>query len=556
MKNKSNIFNMGSLLILCLLISMFNACDKDDDQSFEKTRLFRPVLNEALYAEGNTIFVDMANLKSAVGYIVEVSRDSFATIDYTIPSDVGFVVIDENTPGVGEELFWNTLYQVRATALEANPEYNSKVSDLGNVRTEVFPSILNSPKVFDVIDIAARVTWDTINDGAPVTGIKVFSDQDLRLTTPLFPETPVTAQEDDAGEAFVSGLSPETAYQIAIYSGDILRGWVNYTTKVADISPTAPGVVDIRADESASAVSNAVASAADGAIILVKRGVTYNLPSTALNNKSITIRAAYGFGEQKAKLTTTGNWNIASGSNIDHIRFIDLEIRGADYGGDYIFNPSSGNTQVRELLFDNCKLGTFRGIFRLRGTNAIVDTYEIRNSVIDSIGGYGILTCDTNAGDPQTATVKNIKLINSTFNKCQFFINTRNDAESLTIEGCTFANVNNYFRFRGGKNVTSAIVIKNSIFGRKWDESMAGPPYDVSMIYEGLAETNYDLGNNWGTADLTFTVGRDIPGLPGFFAGSDQQDLWVDPDNNNFNIKSSGFGGRFTAGDPRWRVKL
>src|SRR5690606_11057249 len=124
---------------------------------------------------------------------------------------------------------------------------------------------------------------------------------------------------------------------------------------------------DIRENESPSAVADAVLAAADGDLILVKRGVTYDLPEEALD-KSITIQAAHGFGEQKAKLYTTGNWNIAEGAQIDHIRFINLEIRGADYSGDYVFNPNTNNVNVRELLFENCTMGTFRGILRVRGT--------------------------------------------------------------------------------------------------------------------------------------------------------------------------------------------
>lgn len=549
MKNKSSIFNIKTLLFLCLTVTLFNACN-EDDVTFEKTRLFRPVLNEDLFAEGNKIIVNMGKLKNVVGYTLEVSRDTFKTVEYTVPSDVNYVILDENN--LGEELFWNTLYQVRATAHASDPQYDSKISDLGSVRTERFPTILNIPEVFDVTDIAARVTWLPL--GEAVTGMKVFAATDLKLKTPLFPEVSVSDVENTAGEAFIYGLSPETGYQIAIYSGTTLRGWVDYKTKVADIDPNGPGVIDIRADESASAVANAVASAPDGAIILVKRGITYDLPSSALD-KSITIRAALGFGEQKAKLYTTGNWNLASGSDIDHIRFIDLEIRGADYGGDYVFNPSSGNTNVNELLFDNCKIGTFRGIVRLRGTNASINTYEIRNSVIDSIGGYGILTCDTNAGTPETANVKNLNLVNSTFNKCQWFINTRNDSESITIESCTFANINNYFRFRGSTNVTNGVMINNSIFGHSWDEANVGAPYTVTGVYEGLAATNFEVTNSFTTADFTWATGREIPNLLANYSGT-QDDLWVDPQNNDFNIKDGGFAGKFTAGDPRWRVKL
>ena len=444
MKNNSNIFNIKTVLFLCLSVIMFNACDKDDE-TYEKTRLFRPVLNQPLFSEGNTIIVNMAKLKGAIGYTVEVSRDTFNTIEYVIETDTNYVKIDENT--VGEELFWNTRYQVRATAHEANSTYDSRASDLGDVRTQTFPSILYSPKSYDVIDVSARVTWEPI--GQQITGMKVFASTDLRLSSPLFPETPVTSEQFLAGEAFVNGLQPDTAYQIAIYSGTELRGWVNYKTLVADIDPNSPGVVDIRADESAGAVSAAVSAAADGAIILVKRGIVYDLPSSALN-KSITIRAAYGFGEKRAELHTTGNWNIANGANIDHIRFIDLEIKGEDNNGDYVFNPSSGNTNVNEVLFDNCEIGTLRGVMRLRGDNAVIGTFEIRNSLVFNIGGYGIFTNDSDPNTPTTARVDNFKFVNSTFNKVQMGIQSRTPSQSVIIESCTFANINTIFRYRGG----------------------------------------------------------------------------------------------------------
>ena len=556
MKNNNNIFNIKTVLFLCLSVIMFNACTKDDEQTYEKTRLFRPVLNVDLYSINNTIVVNMGSLKNAIGYTIEVSRDTFATIEYTVQSDVSYVILDENN--LGEELFWNTLYQVRATAHAEDSAFDSKPSDLGSVRTNRFPTILNIPEIYDVTDVAARVTWTPL--GAPVTSMKVFADTDLKLKTPLFPETPVTSQENLNGEAFINGLSPEGKYQIAIYSDGVLRGWVNYNTKVADISPTDPGVIDIRADESPSAVENAVITAPDGAIILVKRGVTYNLPSTSLNNKSITIRAAYGFGEQKAKLYTTGNWNIASGSNIDHIRFIDLELRGADYGGDYVFNPSSGNTNVNEILFDNCKIGTFRGIMRLRGNNAVINNFEIRNCVVDSIGGYGIFCTDSDPSTSTTARGNNIKLVNSTFNKITIGIQCRTPSESVIIESCTFANINTIFRYRGGtgnNDVTNGIQIKNTIFGRKWDTTGSATTFDVVGTESGgLANTTFDVGNTYTTSDLTWVIGKELSAIILGNYSKKQEELWEDTATNNFNFKDTGFAGRFDTGDPRWRIKL
>lgn len=550
MKNISNILSIKMVLFLCLSVVLFNAC-QEDEQIFEKTRLFRPVLSDKLTAEGNVITVNMGKLKEAIDYTLEVSRDTFKTIDYTIKTDTNYVKIDEDL--VGEGLYWNTLYQIRATAHAEDPQYDSKVSDLGNVQTERFPTILNIPAVYDVTDIAARVTWKLL--GAAVTSMKVFAGDDLKLKTPLFPETIVTSDEQLKGVSVVYGLSPETKYQIAIYSGTTLRGWVDYITKVKDIDPNGPGVIDIRADVSLSAVQNALATAPDGAIILVKRGVTYDMPTFAIN-KSVTIRAAYGFGEKKARLFKDGNMNIASGVTIGHIRFIDLEIRGKNYAGNYAFNPTSVNTNINELLFENCKIGTLRGIIRLRNTTSIT-TYEIKNSVIDSIGGYGLLTCDQAPGTPQTANVKNIKLTNSTFNKVTWLVVSKNNSQSIAIEGCTFANVTNYFSYSGGtgnNNVTSGISIKNSIFGHSWDETRVATTFTTTGVSQGLVSTSFDVGNCYTVSDITWS--KEVPNLTPKTYPKNQSDLWVDPQNNDLNFKDKSFVGRITAGDPRWRLKL
>lgn len=542
------------LLILCSFLVLVFSC-KEEDEVFPETRLFRPVLSEDLSAQGNAIVVNMGKLKKAVSYTLEVSRDTFKTIDYTIQSDTSYVVIDDALLN-GDPLFWNTLYQVRATAHAADSQYDSKVSDLGSVRTDRFPTILNLPATYDVTDVAARVSWETA--GAAVTKIKVFAATDLKLTTPLA-EFDVTTEGQDAGEFIIDGLDPSTKYQIAIYSDGTLRGWADYTTLEPDVDPLGPGVIDIRANEDPAAVADAVASAADGSIILVKRGVTYDLPSADLD-KSITIQAAHGFGKQKAKLFTTGNWNIANGAIIDHIRFIDLELRGADYGGDYIFNPQRDNVVVNEILFKNCEIGTVRGIMRIRNTVEI-DSFKIIDCKVDSIGSYGIFTADTDPATPATAHVNNFFFKNSTFNKIQAGITSRNNSESIVIESCTFSNFieggNYMFRYRGGDgndNVSNGIAIGNSIFGPGWDEGGA-------MVYEirgkqGLSATNIEVVNTYSTSDFSFVAGYEIPGFPVANYGGAQGDLWVDPLGGDFNFKDTGFSGRFDSGDPRWRVKL
>ena len=157
----------------------FAGCEKEE--IYPRTRLFRPVLNEPLMADFNTILVNMGNIKEANSYTIEVSRDSFMTVLYTLESDTSYVVLSEEN--LGEPLLYSTLYQVRATAHADTDEYDSRPSDLGEVRTERFPSILTIPTPGDMLDGQVRVRWQV--SGAPVTMVRVFARSDERLETPL-----------------------------------------------------------------------------------------------------------------------------------------------------------------------------------------------------------------------------------------------------------------------------------------------------------------------------------------------------------------------------------
>ncbi|MCB0545592.1 MAG: DUF4957 domain-containing protein, partial [Saprospiraceae bacterium] len=461
----------------------------------------------------------------------------------------------------GESLLWNTLYQVRVTAHASDPAYDSKVSDLGSVRTDRFPSILNIPESYDVIDVAARVSWQVL--GAPVTKIRTFSPSDLQLSSPLA-EFDVDMDAQTNGEFIVTGLDPETAYQIAIYSdatGSTLRGWETYVTLEKGVDPTDPNVIDLSTSEDVDAVVNAVAGAADGQLILVKKGFQYNLPSDPLD-KSITIRGAYGFGPQKAILFTPGNWNVADGATVGFIRFIDLELRGEDIGGDYVFNPNNSNeTTINELTFDNCVIGNFRGIIRIR-SKVFLKSYNINNCIVHDIGGYGIITTDTDGAG--NAAVDDIALTNSTFSKINSFMTSRQNAQSILIDACTMSELASpdgiVFRWRGEdgvlSNVLNGITITNTVWGHAWDEGMTGN-LAVRGIYDGLEATTFNIVNTYATSDFAFTAGSEIPGFPSLTYGGKTEDLWVDPYNGlDFNFKDSGFAGKYDTGDPRWRAKL
>ena len=266
---KINKLNIKALIFLLIAgVMIFMACE--DEKIYPRTRLFQPVTNnDGFRSVNNTIIVDVKELKDAVSYTVEVSRDSFETVLYTFQTDQSYFVINEET--VGEKLLWFTIYQVRVTAHADEAQYNSLPSVLGSVRTEKYPSNMTTPTFFDILDTRARVTWTP--SGAPITGIKVFAGNDERLTSPLAEYT-LTPEEQAASEKFISGLTAETTYQIAIYSEATLRGWEIYVTREAFIS--GDNVLDLSGIDTGDInLSTVLPDLADGSIVVLGGGKTY-----------------------------------------------------------------------------------------------------------------------------------------------------------------------------------------------------------------------------------------------------------------------------------------
>ncbi|MET3125234.1 hypothetical protein ABID42_000322 [Arcicella rosea] len=551
--NKTHI-KQGFAIAMMSLVAFF-AC-KPEEEITAETRLFRPVLNKELSAKNNTIIVNMGNIKAATGYTVEVSRDTFKTTDYTFKVDTNYVIVDE-TLLKGESLYWNTTYQVRAIAHAAKVELDSKVSDLGSVKTEKFPSIMATPTAADVIDVAARIRWTT--GGVTVAKVKVFAKTDLKLATPLA-QYNVSEADQKAGSTIVSKLNPLTTYQLAIYAADgTIKGWDNFTTISRAVDTSSPNVIDLSENDDPTALNTALLNVVEGGIIVLKKGATYTMP---VNNfaKSVTITSAYGFGEQKTIITTSGGGNIATGVTLDYIRFSNIEFIGADIGGSYIFNPNIATlTTVKELSLDNCIASNMRGLLRIRG-KFFATNFIIKNSIIHQIGTYGVLTTDTDGAG--NAAVDNIIFQKSTFSKINIFLTSRQNSNSVLIEDCTLSEVatnsGSLFNWRGAaglRNVTNGIKISNCIWGHAWDQAGTAV-LAVRGKSAGLDLTNITVLNTYTTGDFSYVAGTEISGLPSFTYTKKASELWVSPYTGlNFNFKDTSFPGRKDTGDPRWRVK-
>ncbi len=542
------------LFALAAAVILVISCT-EDMETFPRTRLFKPVLADGtLETDLNTIIVNISPAKEVISYQIEVSRDTFKTIEYSLTIDTSYVVLNAQT--VGEELFWNTIYQVRATAYADDTEYNSLVSDFGSIRTEKFPSNLIAPQANDMIDTKVKVEWQRI--GLPVDEIRVFSPTDLRLSRPLSVLT-VTTAEELAGEKIISKLAQNTAYQIAIYSGGELRGWENYKTVVSLVNYNGPNVTDLTQITDPTAAENAYMGATDGDTIVLKKGFKYLLPTTVLADKSITFVGALGFEDSLASLYTAGNWQIAEGAAIDHIRFTNLNLYGEDWTGDYVMNNDKSGS-IGEIVFTDCNIHHFRGLLRIKDAAAVhINTFKIDNCIVNQIGNYGLLTVDN-----RTSSVDDIVVTNTTLVNIEIGISTYTNTNSVTFDGISANNFPRFarwiFRYRepGTDQSVNGISITNSIFGHAWTQG--GEDFTFSVI-QGLDATVFNIVNVYGTSGFVPNDGGGVAGMPSSTYAGTAEDLWVAPNPEDLeafdlNFKDSGFNGRTDSGDTKWRTEF
>jgi hypothetical protein len=527
--------NLKTVCITLLLgIILIEGCKKEETLQ-EAPRLFRPVISGEITGSGNWLGASWTKVKEAISYTAEISRDSFKTVAKT-------VTIDTNTT-IFENLEWLALYQIHVRANAADETKNSGFSFLGERKTAKFPSIMDTPTSLDILDKAVLMHWT--NKGDAVTNMKVTLKSDGSLAK----DVPLIAQDITNQYKVISGLLPKTTYTITLYSGTTVRGYETLTTMEQIITGT--NIVDLSQETNADILTSTyLTSLTEGAVVILKRGMTYNITGTVAIDKSVSFVSEVTFFAPPAKLNLAGNFFIAASANVAEISFKTLYLIGATadgYASRYVFNMNTVST-VGKVTFEDCKIKAVRGVLRTQA-GPQVNTVSINNCVIDSISGYGVVNCDNAA-----ASIQNVSLTNSTVSDAQKLFVSKSNLTSVLIENCTFYAVPisaNYFLDYNTFTVANGINIKNSIFSVGKPTAATPPVYLVNGYRP--ATVNITTAGNFMTSDLVW-AGTGTTALPGLEVYSGvSTNLFKDPAKDDFTIIDSKFAGKNTAGDPRWR---
>jgi len=516
---------MKNLLFIILMATVvFGACKKATEM--ELPRLFRPQAEQALVADSNTIVASWLKVNGAIAYEVQLSRDTFRTVDLALRIDTNVAVM--------KKLLYNQLYQVQVRALHSNADMSSRWANLGGVKT--LSSILKVPGLSDITFNSVRVSWNT--KGAPVTSIKILKTSDSSTVA----NVTLTAADLIAAYKVVNGLQAATKYTIFLYSGPDVRGYVDFSTK----EPFLGSVIDLSGIIGRpSVLTDTLPLVPSGSTILLKRGEQYNVSGTFALSKSYIIMSAPDLTTtEKAKIYLTSNFVFAASAAIDSIEFNDVNMYGSDNASRYIINNTNG-ANVGKLKFVNSRMEIFRGMVRLQSGALNIGSFIIDNCIVDSIGNYFVLNVAA------SSKVDNVSITNSTFYKTEGIVSSAQTATSFKVDACTFneaplGNNKNYFFDYGSQNVTTGLNISNSIFGIG---KSSGGAVTVKGFRAGAA-TTINTTNIYKTSDYV-SGGNDIPNIIAYNRPATQ--LWQDPAAGNFKFIDLIFPGKNTCGDPRWR---
>jgi hypothetical protein len=532
------------LLPAVFLVVLFVGCKQDlEIEDPNLPRMFTPVGLRLTVAQTQVKIEWNASLFSGnqdVQYTVEISKDSTFQVApaFTKVVDTTVLVITDADIAIRQKYF---------ARIKANATGSTEGSKYWIVSA---PFTLTGEQIFvvpvpesDLIDNAVILRWTTTPGVSKIV-----------ITPPTGSpfDVVISAADNTAGFKLIGGILANTTYSAEIFAGTRSKGLLTFTTK-----PTITGanIIDLRGIVGRpSVLADTIPIIPSGSIVILKRGLTYNITATTNLNKSMTILSGADFIPDLATIFLGSNFNLTANATIDSLVFKDVVMYSDNYAAKYVFNINQVGT-IGKVRFENVRGHSFRGFFRMQtgGAGTKVTDLIIENCVIDSLRDFSLV--NTNNSN----TVANIRVSRTTLYNARKVIDHRSPgSNSIKFENCTFYNLPGggaaggvggfYFIDLGTQNSATPIMITNCIFGKTWDDQGLGN--DARGIQMGAA-TTVSVSNSYQTSDFISTNPLyQISGLVPYSGTSFA--LYTDPANGNFKLKDPAFAGNGTSGDPRW----
>ena len=551
------IYKIASTCIFGLATLAMTSCSDNDNiiESLVFNKNFAPLGIEANSVKETTASITWKTAANATNYNLEVFADDSLTFAGT-PEQVITGLTADDIPYTISNLQFDTKYSVRIQSLTEGDEGRTSTWNGVYFRTGT-KQFLKNPKPAEIADRSVTLSWE-VEEGYDVSQI-VIGDITHNIT----------AEEKEAGQAIIEGLTPETEYTAYMYYNDKQCGNRKFTT-IADLA----GAILVHEDDDLMAI---IEEAEEGAVLALYGG-TYNLNAKfdeATGNlvstgavkiyKTITIKGIYPTDQPKIY----GRFEIYDGAGLSINQCKINGSKNKDSQGEpdasqifnYKFDASSAGTVFEALDIQNCEItghATGKGLVYLN-IAAIVKTISIKNSIV-----YGIECSGGDFIDSRLGLPREITLANSTFYnvaKGRDFIRVDDKSGDfpsengpvVTVDHCTLYNIganasNNrifYVRFANNK----ATFTNNVVVGTKYKRGFAN---GTAIDLEPTLQNNFyfdceNLTSAGGSADATISW-FDTEGT------IESSNPFADAEKEDFTLNTNSAAYKGGAGAPRWIV--
>ena len=537
---------MKKWVTLVLGVATVIGCeDKVNDWEVDPShqRLFKSLVFESYETVADSIGIRYSQTISANEYLFEFAKDSLAFEEVvhtvTILADTLTPYVSSNVPARVEYVTWfgdlegNTPYSVRMKGINTTTGEESKYS-MFYFQTAA-EQLFNSWRIY--ID---RI----VPEWEPTDRVTHISLVDT-LTGEALQQYELTPQDKENGRYEITGLEPGTDYRVAIYNNDIERGVIDFRTSGVPGGfpvPISPG------DDVPALVSAAVAQGNSDIILLFEGGSSYDLDRLSLPEGVSSVSFTGVPDDTGAKPDLNLRDMSLSGLAFGEIVFEAVNILATSGSGHFI-NLGTDGLAVEAYIFKNCYIANFgSSVIRLANNAIRLKKINFENCMIHRIGGWGVVNIGGN-----NVTVDTVSFTNSTLTDLATqLMDVRAAVGEVIIGNCTFYNQNaamsQLLRFDTNSLPQLLTTYDNIFAGTNSGGRINAVSYDyanhgLTVSFAGSYRTNeMEIEReSRGFADITVFEGSAV-------------DLFVDPEGGNFSIKpDNGFGGRATAGDPRWR---
>ncbi|KUJ63903.1 hypothetical protein AR687_01575 [Flavobacteriaceae bacterium CRH] len=520
MKTKYIFIGLITTILLAIGVSGCESYNEELLDGIGNTREYSPIGVKATVRNSTTVELNwtVKSDENADHYVVEFSPDDpeFKTIFKTI--NVAASQLPIQVPLEGE-----TTYYIRVKAVSAAGLEDSKWSI--TTATTLSEQIFLPIKAEEIEAGSVTLRW---TPNSNVTQI-LFQPGNIAHT--------ITPEEKTAGEAIVTGLTPETNYTATLKNGTKTRGTLTFTSGV-DLTK---GIIVNPQDDLIAKVAQAPA----GSRLLLMPGV-YQTTGEVIVNKTLIFRGVRP--ENKPKLTvkfTLAN-NPANAGEAVSLSLIDLDLNGKTLTGGAITIGSAQPAPLGDVLISACYVHDFPSQLMYGNASARLKSFTVDNSIIKNVNTAG----SADFIDFRTTYVATVTLTKSTFDTCSSRDFIRLDAaaglsgtgltSNVLIDACTIyaptlplASRILYVRF-----ASNALTVTNTLF------SVGLAVYTNSTVTNAPGFSN---NNNFNSPNLQLTGNNNRPDA----AATTLNPQFTNAATGDFTIGNQTLKDN-AIGDPRW----